>query len=583
LSIALILVLLLAGTAGAAESGREAYEGDLIQRAFDSLGYEREPEPEGKIIERIEIARFPIVEDNDPWPGFLNIFHITTRDHIARQELLFSEGEPYREERVRESARNLRAFPVTFSTVRIAAARGSRPDRVVVLVITKDLWSIRLNSNFSVGGGVFNYLSLMPTEQNFLGYNQQLSLWTVIDRDTFSVGQVYLVPRLLGSRLKLLESLNLRINHQNGKEEGGWGQVKLELPLFSLASEWGFSVLVAFDLGTNRFYQGEDLRQVEVTDGFDTWILPKIYRHQEVLARLVGVRSFGLKWKTDLELGLELHSFRYRLAPEIQAQPEAAQRAFSQAVLPLEDQSFWLKAAVHFYQADFRRLKNIQSYGLSEDFRLGPDLSLAVGWANPNSPTGAAQALTLEGKLAWLFMFGQDLLSLQGTLGVRLDPHHQLSGVGTDWIDRLGEVEIENASPVLFGLGRLFVRVHYAYSQYSPEMNEFELGGDNTLRGFVSGYAYGERLFNVNAEFRSQPLVTRTLHWGLVLFYDGGDAYGFTRDNDFAYHHSVGLGIRGLFPQFDREVVRLDFGIPLPPDFNDNVLNWVTFTFRQAF
>ncbi|MBW1871890.1 MAG: hypothetical protein JRJ19_07485, partial [Deltaproteobacteria bacterium] len=142
----------------AAEFDREAYEQDLIERCMESAGLEPDDHPQGKIIEKIIIRRKPIIEaadpwpdhlaahhsvieqtsftleSPDPWPDFLNIFHVTTREHIVKQELLFKKGDRYDEDVVRESARNLRSLPLLFSAVRIVTARGTRPDKIVVLV-----------------------------------------------------------------------------------------------------------------------------------------------------------------------------------------------------------------------------------------------------------------------------------------------------------------------------------------------------------------------------------------------------------------------------------------------------------------
>jgi hypothetical protein len=572
-----VLAWLQAAPVHAAE---ERYEADLIARALDSLDLSPDPEPEGKIIERILVVRFPIIEPSDPWPDFLNLFHVTTREHIVRQELLFAEGERYDARKVQESARNLRAFPLTFSTVRIITARGSEPGSVAVVVITKDLWSIRLNSALSVGGGVFNYLQLMPTEQNLLGYNQQLSLYTFTDRDTVAFGPVYLVPRLLGSRLRLLASAGLRENWREGSLEGGFGQIEISRPLFSVDSRTGYSAFAAFDLGTERMYQGDSLRRVMLELPGGTWILPEKYRYQKWLAGLRGVYSLGRHFKTDLGAGYELRSYGYGVTDDFPDAPEA-EEAFRRTAVPADDRAGSLVAEVHFYEADYRRFQNIQSYGLSEDFRFGPEARLSLAWSNPAFGF-ATQALKMRLELAWMLLLRKDILSIRMAASVRYSPQLGADGIDTRWRDRLLEAELENVSPPILG-GRLFTRVRYIYSQFSRARTRYSLGGDNTLRGFVSGFAAGERLFNVNVEYRSRPWVIRTLHWGFVLFYDGGDAYGFRPAEDFVYHQSVGVGIRALFPQFDRGVMRLDVGVPLGRDFNTQVVSWVSLSFLQAF
>lgn len=561
---------------------QERYERNLIDASLDAAGLVSDPHPEGKIIEEIVVVRHPIVEASDPWPSFLNIFHVVTREHIIRQELLFEVGQGYDEERVRESARNLRAMPLLFSTVRIVTATGERPGTVKVVVITKDLWSIRLNSNFNVGGGVFNFASLMPSEMNFLGYNQQVSVYGRVDRDVVSFGQVYRVPRLLGSRFTAAEQLILRVNHHDGSLEGGTGAAVFGLPLYAISSEWGFSINAAFDIGTDRFYEGASLRKVWIPYGIEIWPLAQVYRHRRFDGRATVVRSFGEQWKTNLRFGYGLRAATYRLDDSFPDVDPGLEQAFSDRVLPVDDRAGELFFSVEFYRARYRRFLNIQTYGLTEDFRIGPRAFFEAAWANP--AFGFAQrSVKLGLELGWRFLLAGDILELGAAVALRRRPGHGLVGVDTHWVDRYAELFVENVSPELFGLGRLLVRLRYVYSQYQLDRSEQVLGGDNTLRGFVSGYAFGPRLFNVNAEFRSRPWEFRTLHVGFVLFYDGGDAYGFSPATDFEWHQSVGFGIRGLFPQFDRGTMRLDVGFPLGPDFNTDVWSWVTLAYLQAF
>jgi len=566
-------------------SEREAYELDLIARAFTAAGLVPDPEPSGKIIERVVIDRHPIIEASDPWPDFLNVFHITTREHIVAQELLFAEGETYDEDKVRESARNLRGLPMLFSTVRIVTARGSTPDRVVVLVITKDLWSIRLNTNWNVGGGTFNFVSIMPTEQNFLGFNQQLSLFTQIKPDTYSLGEIYRVPRVLGSRWSFVEGLALVMNHKTGEEEGGFGWFTLSRPLVTLDTRWGYSLSGSFDIGVNRTYSGKNVRLLYDSDGDGSAdSLQDKYEYRSFRGSAQLVRSFGTRWKTNAYLGYRVRYEHYGPTGDFPDVPDEIRRLFLQGYVPQDDEAGEIFFKLSFYEATYHRFQNIQTYGLTEDFRFGPLISAEVAHASPL--LGFDQlSVRLRGQVSYRFLIGGDILSLGGVVAARWRPDHPLEAAEDEnWINRWYEVELENVSPSLFGLGRLLVRLHYAHSEHSLDRTLLSLGGDKTLRGFPTGAQLGSRLFNVNAELRTAPWVIRTLHVGLVAFYDGGDAWGEGGDPDFAYHHSVGLGVRGLFPQFDRGVVRLDVGFPLGDDFDAKAYDsWFTFSFLQAF
>ena len=573
------------GAEGKQLSEREAYELDLIARAYIAAGLIPESEPAGKLIERVVIDRHSIIEQSDPWPDWLNIFHINTREHIVAQELLFAEGEAYDEDRVRESARNLRGLPMLFSTVRIVTAKGSAPDRVVVLVITKDLWSIRLNTNWNVGGGTFNFVSIVPTEQNFLGYNQQLSLFTQIKRHTYSLGQLYQVPRVLGSHWSLSEGLALVMNHKTGEEEGGFGWLTISRPLASLDTQWGYSLSGSFDLGIERTYSGKDVRLIEASDEVNSWLIRDQYGYRRFSGTAQLVRSFGTKWKTNAYLGYRVRYEHFELTDDFPDDaPDWVRQGFLQGFVPQDDEAGEVFFKLSFHEATYHRFQNIQTYGLTEDYRFGPLISAEVAHASPWF--GFDQySVRLRGELGYRWLIGDDILTIGGVVAARWRPDHPLlSAQDTDWVDRWYELEAENVSPSLFGLGRLFLRVHYAQSEHSLDRTLLSLGGDQTLRGFPTGAQIGTRLLNVNAEFRTAPWVIRTLHVGLVAFYDGGDAWDGDAAANFDYHHSVGLGLRGLFPQFDRGVVRFDLGFPLGSDFDVKAYeSWFTFSFLQAF
>jgi hemolysin activation/secretion protein len=100
--------------------------------------------------------------------------------------------------------------------------------------------------------------------------------------------------------------------------------------------------------------------------------------------------------------------------------------------------------------------------------------------------------------------------------------------------------------------------------RYRDYLNDqFYLGGNGRLRGYLSDEFIGKDLIASNLEFRSRPVQVATLQFAGVLFYDLGDAF-----NGFESLHikqSVGAGARLLLPQLDRLVFRVDWGLPLEP------------------
>jgi outer membrane protein assembly factor BamA len=171
--VALAFVL-ASGAARAESSGLSAFEATTVKEAAARLGASGVivSSPDGKLVERVDIVVLDVFDEHDPVPDVVNVVHTRTRDFVIEQELLFSAGERYSARRADESARNLRKIR-QLSLVLVVPVEGSAPDRVRVLVITRDVWSLRLNWDLEAsveGGGVtINRLVLQPTEENFLG------------------------------------------------------------------------------------------------------------------------------------------------------------------------------------------------------------------------------------------------------------------------------------------------------------------------------------------------------------------------------------------------------------------------------
>jgi hypothetical protein len=65
-----------------------------------------------------------------------------------------------------------------------------------------------------------------------------------------------------------------------------------------------------------------------------------------------------------------------------------------------------------------------------------------------------------------------------------------------------------------------------------------------------------------------------------VAFYDAGGTAD--RLSELQLRHSAGAGLRFMAPEFDRVVLRLDWGFPLSPGYS-TLPGALFFTFAQAF
>ena len=222
------------------------YEQAAIDAALAELHAVEDPAPDGKVLEGIDIRTLDVIEPRDPAPGILNTFHATTRHYVIDREILVRPGERYKTVAAEESVRNLRALP-QLSVVIAVALRGSGPNAVRLLVITKDVWSLRLAWDLQAVPQGIEDLIIQPSETNFLGTHQVAALDFELNPATLSYGAGYHVPRLEGTRNVIDASASVIFNRASGTAEGSVGSVLAYQPLFSAKTPWAWDSAVTWD------------------------------------------------------------------------------------------------------------------------------------------------------------------------------------------------------------------------------------------------------------------------------------------------------------------------------------------------
>src|ERR1017187_3808748 len=157
LLVALLLLLVpgLARAAGYDELG--TLERGAVGAALAARGLTIDPAPAGKIIGTIHVVNLEVFQPGDG--GFLewfNHFHRTTREDHVRRESLLASGTPYDPALADETVRNLRYQSVydsndtgLSSVVAVVPIQAAVPGTVALLMVTRDLWSLRFNSDWS--------------------------------------------------------------------------------------------------------------------------------------------------------------------------------------------------------------------------------------------------------------------------------------------------------------------------------------------------------------------------------------------------------------------------------------------------
>jgi hypothetical protein len=582
------LVLLTAGKVHAegepktVSSQYSPYEQASIDEALARLRTELDPEPEGKAIERIDVVTLDVIEKRDPAPGVLNVLHATTQRYVIAREVLMSPGEPYRGVLCDETARNLRGLP-QLSLVLCTATRGSAPGTVRVLVITKDVWSLRLGWDVVYVGRGLESLQLVPTETN-LGGTHQIALFRyVYQPESQSIALGYRIPRLAGRRIGMAAESGI-IWNRRGEPEGSSGSLAVAQPLYSTRTEWAWTIGSVWRNEIVRRYQDAQLF-------YDRNGVPWQYRAQRSAVGANVTRSFGWATKNDLTLGAEMNLRTYH-PPDVAVRGDrsvsvasvqdypglpsrlpsaAAVDAFTRAYVPTSDRRVGPFVQYHGYTSNYLRVLDVETLGLQEDFRLGHDVALRL--------------YPIREELGSSRTFFGTFAAAQYTVGLgdgfaRVSVQHTAEADSNSIADAAVDFDLRIVTPRL-GVGRLIFDAG-AFNRYRNYLNRTSyLGGSGRLRGYPSNYFSGKDLVVYNFEFRSRPIEILSCQLGGAAFFDAGDAANGM--NQLRPKHSVGFGFRVLFPQLDRLVFRGDIGFPLERGDPSVRPFSMTVAFEQAF
>lgn len=543
--LSVVLTLVVSQPASAPVEARGPEE-RLIAWGLSRREAELEPAPDGKLIDQVFIEREEIFPEANP--KFFDILHLKTRDAVVRREVLLKPGDVWNAARALETERNLRDIFI-LSVARVVPIKA--PDgRVHVLVVTQDRWSLRLSNSFTLIGTLLQFLQLTLVEVNFNGWGQRLSLDTVLRLDTFSIGQSFTERRLFSSRFSFSEAASLVFNRQSGALEGTVGQVILGYPIITLDQPWGFAVDAAWNLRKRRIFRGASVWQLPYPDEQSAERVPFQFDQRELGLDAIVTRRLGDAVKVDLTLTAAAYLRQY--TPMAESRLTDEQSAWLTAnYLPRSENATYVEALATTFSNEFRVVKNIDTFELSEDVQLGFRLTGGARWAFP-SPLTTQQFIEVGGAGRYRLYRFDDLLTVSVSGGARLRP-------GTTVANERFAAELLNYSPTFFG-GRLVTRLAVDLRWNDLNNRQVFLGGSQGLRGTFPEQFSGRNMVLGNVEFRTRPLAfVLGTFLGFVLFYDVGSAF----DTSPLLQHSAGFGLRLLLPYFNFEVLRFDFGVHL--------------------
>jgi len=538
-----------------------AYEKETIARGLDATHAKLDPAPQGKIIEGIETLRLDVLEDRDPIPErvigiptrrLLNSLHATTRDSIVRREMLLREGDAYDQITIDETARNMRGrMPLQASIVLIVPAQGSTPYKVKLLVITKDVWSLRLSYDLAVTQGGLEKLLIVPQETNLFGLQHTASTNFLLQPEAYTLGIGYKVPRFGTTWVGGSIGASLTMNRRDGAPEGSAMSVSVGQGLYSTRTEWAWSASAGYATGTVRRYVNAAVGLFNSTTTPNLADnIPTQYKSATKSASVGVTRSFGWGLKNNFGLTMNASQARCRTfgLPDV---PQVARDDFEDRFLPRCENRVYPALTWATFSNDYLRTLDINTLALQEDYRVGHDIGASV------YPVFKALGST------------RDLIGVSAHAGYSIPIADGLAGASVSTFAENGDGQIMDASvsgsfgavtPRL-GFGRLVMNTSFINRYRNYLRGRTILGGDDRLRGYPSNFFFGKDAIFYNLEFRTAPVQVLKVALGAVAFFDAGDAaQGF----DMLHaKQSVGFGLRTLLPQLNRVVARFDLAFPL--------------------
>jgi hypothetical protein len=528
-----------------------------VVRALVSRGYELEPSPWNKVVGAIHVYNEEVFAEGGRVLRFFNHFHVTTKESTVRAEAVIAPGEVWDQRRIEETARGLRD-PLFTSVVAVIPVKGKAPRAVDVLIVTRDIWSLRFNTQYTFQQGRLTNLLTSFSENNFLGRRAVLAAALTMDQGSIAVGPLFIAKNLLGEHL----DLRVRVDDiftrddltQRGTlhSEGTQSTITLSRPLWSLASEWGAGATFTHRFAIDRQYLGTELRTFDYVDPvtMESTAFERQYAMRRWGASAYATRQWGTQLKQQLSLGHSVDSQRPRPLDDFTG--SAAQRAaFVASVLPRSEVTSVPFIGYALFLPRYRTLRNLATFALAEDVRIGPDLDVTLGFGL--KALGSDENFQrLGAAVGWTLPWSRDgFVRIAAGLGSRYQQG--------ELIDNNATWSVRAAAPAVAGV-RFLAQSSLSTRWHDTQNRFYAIGSDTGLRGYGINEFIGQRFASFQLEARTLPYAWWVLRIGGVAFYDLGGAADSL--DQLELHQDAGLGLRMLIPQTSAQLVKFDFAIP---------------------
>jgi len=556
--------------AGQTVAGANRPLGRLEQQSVDdamkTLGQPLiDPAPQGKTIARVFVINEDVFSQRDWYFQLLNIFHWTTRSYILERELLLRPGDAYDQALVEESMRNLQSPPALAiarrqvfqpelsSVIVILPLVSTVPGQVDLLLVTRDVWSLRLNTNFEYQGTTLVLLQTSLSENNLFGWRKYLSIGFNFDLGAYYYGPQYFDPNIAGTRWQLWMSALLYTSRETHQYEGNSQLASLRFPFYSLATRWAGGIDFVHQNAVARDFLGNGLRPVDLTATPALEAIPLAFRRRITTVDGNLTRGFGAEVIQRIGVGYLVDTRKSETLPDFGmfADPALAPEFLAEYAPISETKS---EPYLHYvmFTPRYAVLRDLDTFELRENRQLGAMVDLQAGQGIP--ALGADRlAVDLRGQVRYA-------IGPAGGYGY-LQVFGEARRWDGQWIDQHGLVTAYLATPQIGRLMRVVMQAQTESYRNDTRRSAIILGGSTGLRGYVVGEFRGNTAVLGHVELRTAAVPLWSQRFGTLLFYDVGDSAATWAE--LVLRQDVGVGLRWLLIQANSAVIRFDWAVPL--------------------
>ncbi|WOT05072.1 ShlB/FhaC/HecB family hemolysin secretion/activation protein [Shewanella youngdeokensis] len=499
-------------------------------------------------VKSIVIKSNDIFDLSDPETFFIhrwaNYLHINTRDAVIREQLSFEKNDHVSQKDLDELQRILRAEPY----IRDASITFSQPapdadvaieDSEIILVETWDNWSLLPMISVGHSGGESKF-SVGIKEDNLFGtgIKTRVKYQSNADRTGYQFG--------VKAPIKLIKHATVEAYFYDNSD-GQATHLHFEKPFYTLKTDNMYSAKYLDDMRVDTLKQnGVDINEFEHAVTYNTarygWLLN--HNDQQLSRIIVGLTQ-------------DKHQFE-----NIELYPESA--------LPKNRDFLYPWIAYQYLQDDYQVLKNVHLINYNEDFNLGWQHYIKLGFETRDLRDGDTLGYHIDWQSRRGLKTNNQLLLLE------------IDGDGVFATRQKDRYKVNFAAEYFYHISpkwTAYSKLRLASSNNNYLDQPLALGDDTGVRGYPNSYQYGDKQWSFTAESRHYPNINlyQLAELGWAVFADVGQATGGNNSNneESGVIGSVGVGARIYSSKSSYgNVAHIDLSVPFTTGAEVNSWEW---------